>query len=103
MTEHLIDSYAVYAITGTHRTCIQFFERDIARGSVCFYPDDASLADARLESDGTIHLNMRVNRLYPVLDIVRNERPLYIFYKSPEMAGIRTGRKVIGDDSMWIT
>ncbi len=103
MTEHLIDSYAIYAITGTHRTCIRFFERDILRGSVCFYPDDASLADARLESDETIHLNMRVNRLSPILDIVRHEKPLYIFYNSPEMAGIRSGREAIGDDHMWIT
>ena len=103
LTEYVIDSYTVYVLNGTHRTYIQLFERDDFRGTISFYPKDSSLVDAKLDSNGRIHLNMHVNRFHPVLDIIRNEKPLYIYYKSSENAGLRTGRETIGEDQMWIT
>ncbi len=103
MTEYPISSYAVYLISGTHSTCIQLYEHEHCRGAVRFFPDDANLEDAQLDSEGKIILNMRINRLHSILQVIRNEKPLFIFYESPEKAGIRTGRKTIGDDHMWIT
>lgn len=103
MTEYPVSSYAVYVITGTHSTCIQFYEHDKYRGAICFFPNDADLEDAQLDSNGRIILNMRINRLHAVLDIVRNEKPLFLFYDSPNNAGLRTGREIIGDDQLWIT
>ena len=103
MTEYPVDNYAIYVVTGTHRTYIKFFESDNFRGTISFYPNDSSLVDAELDSKGRIHLNMRVNRFHPVLDIIRNEKPLFLFYDSPENAGLRTGRETIGEDKLWIT
>ncbi len=103
MTEYPVSSYAVYVITGTHSTCIQLFEHGKDRGAIRFFPDDADLEGAQLDSNGRIILNMRINRLHAVLGIIRHEKPLYIFYDSPTNAGLRSGRETIGDDQIWIT
>jgi len=102
MTEYPISSYAVYVLNGTKATCIEFYEHSNCRGAMLFVSDDASLEDAKLEN-GKIILNQRINTLHAVLNIVRHEKSLYIFYDGPKNAGVRSGRETIGDDKMWIT
>ncbi|MBO1225672.1 MAG: hypothetical protein JYX80_14715 [Candidatus Scalindua sediminis] len=103
MTECPVTSYAVYVINGTHSTCIQFYEHGKDRGAIRFVPNDENPEDAKLDSDGKIILNMRINRLHPVLDIIRHEKPLYLFYADGKNAGLRSGRETIGDDQIWLT
>ncbi len=103
MTEYPISSYAVYVINGTHSTCIQLYEHGKDRGAIRFVPNDENPEDAKSDSNGKIILSMRINRLHVVLDILRHEKPLYLFYDSPKNAGFRSGRETIGDDQIWIT
>lgn len=102
MTEYPVSSYAVYVLNGNKTTCIEFYEHSKCRGAMLFIPDSADLEDARLDG-GKIILNQHINTFHAVLDIIRHEKPIYIFYESPTSAGIRTGRETIGDDKIWIT
>ena len=103
MTEYPVSSYATFLVNGTHLTSIQFLEHGIDRGAIRFFPDDAQLGDAELDSEGRIYLNMRINRLSSVLDIIRHEKPLYLFYVDGKNVGLRSGQETIGDDHFWIT
>jgi hypothetical protein len=102
MTEYPISSYAIYVLNGTKATCIEFYEHSKCRGAMLFVPDNANLEDAKLDK-GKIILNQRINAFHAVLDIVKHEKPIYLFYDDPKSAGIRSGRETIGDDRMWIT
>lgn len=103
MKEYPVSSYATYLINGTHLTSIQFFEHGIDRGAIRFFPNDAQLGGAELDSEGRIYLNMRINRLNAALYIVKHEKPLYLFYVDGKNAGLRSGQETIGDDHFWIT
>lgn len=103
MTEYPIDSYAVYVISGEHKSLIHFSEADTYRGTIRFFSDENEIEDASMDSDGKIILNMHFNHFHSMLDIIRNEKPLFIFYESPSNAGIRTGSEKIGDDQIWLT
>ena len=103
MKEYPITSYATYIKNGTESTCIQFFEHNRERGAVRFFPEDSELKDAELGSEGKIFLNMRINRLNAVLDILRHQNPLYLFFEDGNNAGLRSKRETVGDDDLWIT
>ncbi len=102
MTEYPISSYAVYVLTGTKATCIEFYEHSNCRGAMLFVPDNVNPEDAKLEN-GRIILQQRIITFHAMLDMVRNEKPIYLFYEGPKNAGVRSGRETIGDDKMWIT
>ena len=47
--------------------------------------------------DGAIHLRMDLNRYAAVLDLLRNEGPIWIWC-APPVAGIYTGRERVGEE-----
>lgn len=103
MKEYPVTSYSTCVKSGIGSTCIEFFEHDRDRGGVRFFPDNSDLKDAEFDSEGKIHLNMRINRLNAVLDILRHQKPLYLFFEDGHNAGLRSKRETVGNDDLWIT
>ena len=42
--------------------------------------------------------NARIDRLDSIVDMLRNEKPCYLWYQNPTMAAIYTGQEPIGEE-----
>ena len=66
-------------------------------GSVYFKADGTPLLPASQDTSGRIVLQYPLSQLASVVDVLRNESPLYIFYASPSVAYIATCQEAVGD------
>ncbi len=69
-------------------------------GSIYFKPDGTPLQSALQESSGRVVLQYPLSQLSSVIDILRNEAPVYIWYSSPSLAYIATLQEAVGEQEL---
>ncbi len=68
-------------------------------GALLFYPENKLLPNAKLDTNkDIIFLSYSISQLNAVLDILRNEKPLWIYYRTGTNAGISSGKEPIGEE-----
>lgn len=69
------------------------------RGYVYFFPDGTPLAPPIHDStDGRVFLHLNLSQFHAVLEMVRTEKPLYVYYQSPTNAGLMSGHEPVGEE-----
>ncbi len=68
-------------------------------GALLFYPETKLLPNARLDPKrDVIFLSYSISQFHAVLDILRNEKPLWLYYRTATDAGLSSGREPIGEE-----
>lgn len=70
-------------------------------GYMRFYKEGESLPDNSENTDTTpkrVFLQATENQLDRVVDMLRNEKPCYVYYNSPTYAYIYTGSEPVGEE-----
>jgi hypothetical protein len=67
-------------------------------GSIYFKPEGRALQPARLDASGRIILQYSLNLLEATMQMLRYEKPLYVWYSDPGIAYIGTfGQEPVGE------
>lgn len=87
------DTYAIARIT--------FYNSSNRTIGYSFFYRDASTIPTNSSVESTTNrafLNMHESQLDTVVDMLRNEKPCYIYYSSPTWVYISTGKEPIGEE-----
>ncbi|RSC93157.1 hypothetical protein [Tenacibaculum singaporense] len=69
------------------------------RGYAYFFAEDTPLAQPVYNSStGQVFVHYNLSQFDAVLDILRNESPIYLYYHSPSNAGLNTSREPVGEN-----
>ncbi|KPL08328.1 hypothetical protein AMJ86_01060 [bacterium SM23_57] len=108
MPEYKIDGYSVRLWSsrpttnlspGTAVAGIYLYEGTTYRGYVYFFPDGTALAAPVFHSASErIFVHYNLCQFDATLEILRSEKPIYLFYRSPTNAGLRSGREPVGEE-----
>jgi hypothetical protein len=108
MAEYPFDSYAVRMWSSRPTTNlspgvavagIYLYEGGKYRGYVYFFPDGTPLAaPVHDATNGRVFLHLNLSQLEAVLELVREEKPLYVYYLGPTNAALRTGAEPVGEE-----
>lgn len=93
----LVDGYSVIYSSrdGTRRISLRRGVQYVA--SLFFYADSAALPTDSL-TDGQIALFYRLRDFANIMDLLRNEKPLYVWYSGPnDSNGLWTGDEPVGE------
>jgi len=81
------------ASPGVAMAGIYFFEGDEYRGYAYFYAEGTELKRPSYDgTEGRIYLHFNMSQYASVLDTLRNESPVTIYFKSYTDAGLRCGK-----------
>ena len=84
---------------GTAVAGIYLYEGNTYRGYVYFFPDGTPLAaPVHDPANGRIFLHFNLSQLHAVTEILRTEKPIYLYYVSPTNAALRTGKEPVGEE-----
>ena len=78
---------------------IYFYHNNSYKGYAYFFANDTPLNPAVYHSSTQqvfVHYNLA--QFHAILDMLRNEEPVYLYYYSPSNAGIFTGREPTGEE-----
>jgi hypothetical protein len=82
------------AVAGIH-----LYEGTRYRGHAYFYPDGTPLRSSSYDSTREmIFTYYNLSQFHAVLEIMRTEKPIYLFYRSPTYAGLRSGKEPTGEE-----
>lgn len=108
MPEFTVDGYALRLWSSRPTTNlnpgvavagIYLYEGNTYRGYAYFFPDGTPLAPPVLDSaSGRIFLHFSMSQFHAVMDMVRNEKPLYLYYYAPTNAALRSGQEPVGEE-----
>lgn len=108
MARYAIDEYAIRMWTsrsttnlspGTAVAGIYLYEKGKYRGYVYFFPDGTALAPPVHDStNGRIFLHFNLCQFHSVMDMLRNEKPIMLYYYGPTNAALTTGREPVGEE-----
>ena len=108
MAEFLIDSYATRlwssrATTnlspGTAVAGLYLYEQAAYRGYVYFFPDGTQLAPPVFDAaNGRVFLHFNLSQFAATLEMLRTEKPIYVYYLSPTNAALRSGMEPVGEE-----
>jgi len=108
MPEYPVDGYALRMWStrpttnlnpGVAVAGIYLYEGNTYRGYIYFFPDGTPLAPPVLDATGgKIYLHFNLSQLDAVMDTVRNEKPLYVYFQSPTNAALRSGQEPVGEE-----
>lgn len=108
MPSYNIDSYSVRAWSsrrsdnlspGVAMASIYLYEGKKYRGYAYFFADDTPLNPPIFHSNlGRIFVHYNISQFEALLDTLRNEKPIYLYYHSPSNAGLQTGREPVGEE-----
>ncbi len=102
MTMKAINIYRYYFFSSRNRpdharAVIQFWGDDGYLGAAIFYDDDHTLPPAIQYSSGIIGLNYHMSEFQPILDMLRNEKPVYIHYNGELNSRLTTSGEPVGE------
>lgn len=101
MATYTIDQYALQLEAGPtiggRRALFFLRAAGAVKGWVSFYDDTAVLAPPSMDASGKISLPMPMSRYASVMDLLRNEKPITVWYNSPTFAGIGCGSEPVGE------
>lgn len=108
MPAYNIDSYSVRMWSSRPTTDlsagvavagIYLYEGSDYRGYIYFYPDGTPLAPPVFDSStNLVFLRFNLSELDPTMDLLRNEKPVYLYYFNPGNAGLYTGKEPTGEE-----
>jgi len=101
MPQYTIDDYGLQLEAGPTiggRRAL-FFCRSAGtlRGWIAFYDDGASIASPSVDASGRISLTFPMSRYASVMDLLRNEKPVRLYYNSPTFAGLSISGEPVGE------
>lgn len=72
-------------------------------GSVCFRGDEQPLQSAEKYQDGSYVLHYRYDDLDDIVDMLRNEKPVYLIYNADgnNFSCISTTEEPVGETELW--
>jgi len=78
---------------------IYFYEGNSYRGYIYFFPDGTPL-NPPVHDPGNkrVYLHVNLCQYHEVMDLLRNEKPLYIYYYSPTNAALMSGKEPVGEE-----
>lgn len=101
LTTFVIDYYQVMDLAGFHDEPVYLYMRDDTnsyRGHIDFR-ENFSGPRVTVHSNGIINAHMPLKKLHYILDILRNEKPVYfVVDEQREFAAIRTGNEPTGEE-----
>jgi len=78
---------------------IYLYEAGKFRGYAYFYPDATPLAPAVIDAvNGAIFVHFNLSQFAGVLQLLREERPVYLYEFGPSNAGLMTGGGPTGEE-----
>ncbi|MFO7918769.1 MAG: hypothetical protein R6V13_11905 [Anaerolineae bacterium] len=108
MAGYNIDGYAIRLWSsrpttdlspGTAVAGIYLYEGNTYRGYVYFFPDGTPLSPPVHDStNGRIFLHFNLCQFHAVMEMLRTEEPLYVYYLSPTNAALRSGKEPVGEE-----
>jgi len=108
MAEYNVDGYALRLWStrpttnlspGTAVAAIYFYEGNLYRGYVYFYPDGTNLAQAVHDAaNGRVFLHFNLSQFLATMEMFRNEKPIYAYYNSSTDAALRSGQEPTGEE-----
>ncbi|MCB0637273.1 MAG: hypothetical protein KDC54_11680 [Lewinella sp.] len=107
MAVYSIDSYAIRLWSSretepidpsTAMARIMFYEGDVYRGIALFYADDYVLEDPSMDHMDRIRVHYNMSQFDPIVDMLRYEKPVFLFYYGTGNAGLQTGREPTGEE-----
>ena len=108
MPQYLVDGYALRAWSSRPTTNLSpgvavvgvyLYEGNTYRGYIYFFPDGTPLAPPVNDSaGGKVYLHLNLSQFAAVMDTLRYEKPLYVYYQSPTNAALMSGKEPIGEE-----
>lgn len=108
MATYTIDSYAVRMWSSRPTTNlspgvavagIYLYEGRTYRGYVYFFPDGTPLADPVIDSaNGRVYIHYNLSQLTPVMQMLREEKPIWLFEFGATNAGLMSGLEPTGEE-----
>ena len=108
MAEFAVDGYAIREWSsrpttnlspGTAVAGIYLYQGKTYRGYVYFFPDGTNLAPPVFDSaNGRIFLHFNLCQFDSTVEILRSEKPIYVYYTGPTNAALRSGVEPIGEE-----
>ncbi len=83
---------------GTALAGIYFYEDNKYRGYAYFYADDTPLNPPVYQNNGRIFVHYNISQFQDISNIIREEKPIYLYFHNPSNAGIQTGREPVGEE-----
>jgi hypothetical protein len=108
MATYTIDSYSVRVWSsrpttnlspGVAVTGIYLYEGGAYRGYAYFYPDGTPLALPVIDAAaGQIFIHLNLSQLTGILQLLREEKPVYLYEFGTTNAGLMTGTEPTGEE-----
>ena len=77
---------------------ISLYVEGVFKGRAFFYPDGATLDPPDEGANGLITLYYNLSQYHAIMDTLRNEQPVYVYYYSAGNAGISTSKEPIDEE-----
>jgi hypothetical protein len=101
MIKYTIDQYAVQIqagpVIGGCRAQFSCRSTDVVRGWILFYDDGTNIPDPTMDATNRISLSFPLSRYAAVMDMMRNEKPVSIYYHSASFAGMSVAGEPVGE------
>ncbi len=68
------------------------------RGWLTFYNDSTPIPEPSIDSNLRITLAFPMSHFGAIMELLRTEKPLYIYYHSPTFAGISSSSEPVGEE-----
>jgi hypothetical protein len=108
MATYNIDSYSVRLSSSRPTTelnpgiavaGIYLYEGGTYRGYAYFYPDGTPLAPAVIDAvNGAVYVHFNLSQFSSVLQMLREEKPVYLYEFGATNAGLMTGGEPTGEE-----
>lgn len=108
MPAYTVDSYAVRMWSsrptsnlspGVAVAGVYLYQGNTFRGYVYFFPDGTQLNDPVIDStNGRVYLHFNLSQLTSVLQMLREEKPIWLFEFGSSNAGLMSGREPTGEE-----
>ncbi len=84
---------------GTAVAGIYLYEGNNYRGYVYFFPDGTPLSPPVEDANnGRVFLHFNLSQFHATMEMLRTEKPIYIYYISPTHAALRSGKEPVGEE-----
>lgn len=78
---------------------ISFYDTESTyRGQASFFPDGTELSPPLVDSSGRINIHFNLSQFHAVMEMLRTEQPIYLYYFAQTDAGIATGHEPVGEE-----
>lgn len=78
---------------------VYVYQGAIYRGYIYFFPDGTPLAPAVYDGvNGRVFLHLNLCQLQGTMDMLRTEKPLYVYFNDASNAALRSGVEPTGEE-----